>query len=257
MQKRWTHTVFLQYGLSFLCILFLWEAAALSMRAPLILPFPADVFKSLYLLVRQNMFWMAVGATVIRCFVSFFISLIAGTVLGTVCGMSDVFRNFSAVPLSIVRSTPVVSFILLALFWFTSSTVPVFVSVLMTLPVMITSVSSGFRKQDMRLSAMARLYGFTRMQQFRWITVPAVMPYFLTGAVSCFGLTWKVVAAGEVLCLPKHGTGTLMQTAQVHLETQQVLAVTIVLVFLSFVLEQLFAYAVSRCTGRRQQGAEP
>lgn len=214
------------------------------MHAPLILPSPADVFKTVFVLSGDRIFWSNIAATFIRCLLSFFISLVLGTVAGIICGVSVFMRNFLSVPLSVIRSTPVVSFILLALFWFDSSSVPVFVSVLMTLPVMVTSVISGFTERNSRLSAMACLYGFSRFQRFRWITMPAVLPFFLTGAVSCFGLTWKVVAAGEVLCLPKLGSGTLLQTAQVHLETGQVMAVTLVLVVLSFVLEKLFAFAV-------------
>ena len=64
--------------------------------------------------------------------------------------------------------------------------------------------------------------------------------------VSSFGLTWKVVAAGEVLSLPKYAAGTMLQKAQVHLETSTVIAVAIILVLVSFAIERLFIYAVKR-----------
>ena len=63
------------------------------------------------------------------------------------------------------------------------------------------------------------------------------MPAFLAGAESAFGLAWKVVAAGEVLSIPHYATGSLMQLAQVHLETCDVLAVTLALVLISWLLE--------------------
>jgi ABC-type nitrate/sulfonate/bicarbonate transport system, permease component len=213
-------------------------------NAPLIIPFPRDVFTALLRMCREAVFWNHVGATFARCMVSFALSLVIGTSIGILCSISAFIRHFFAFPIEIIRATPVVSFILIALFWFTSSQVPVFVSVLMTLPVVTTATAQGFAKRDKNLEDMARVYSFTKMQTFRWITVPSVLPFFLSGAVSSFGLTWKVVAAGEVLSLPSRGLGTIMQTAQVHLETADVTAVTLVIVVLSFVLEKAFSAAV-------------
>ncbi|MFA6857746.1 MAG: ABC transporter permease subunit [Treponema sp.] len=234
------------YCFSTVFLFAVWEAAAHTVNSPLILPFPGEVFKAFLLLCREMSFWQHVGATFMRCMVSFILSVVLGTGIGILCGASSFFKNFFSFPLEIIRATPVVSFILLALFWFTSSQVPVFVSVLMTLPVMTTATAQGFAKVDSNLDAMAHVYAFTGKQTFRWITLPSVLPFFLSGAVSAFGLTWKVVAAGEVLSLPAKGVGTLMQTAQVHLETADVAAVTFVIVVLSFGLEKLFAVIVTR-----------
>ncbi|MCI1209222.1 MAG: ABC transporter permease subunit [Treponema sp.] len=237
--------------LSAVLIVVIWEAGARVLHAPLILPAPSAVFQRFFELSRSSFFWKNVGFTAIRCFAAFGISLLAGTLLGIGCGMSASFNNFVAFPLAVLRSTPVVSFILLALFWFDSSVVPVFVAVLMTLPVMITAVASGFSAVDEKLLAMAKIYGLSFRQQFLYIKIPAVVPFFLSGAVSSFGLSWKVVAAGEVLSLPRYGAGTLLQKAQVHLETQEVVAVTFVIVLLSFVFEKLLSGLVSRFQHRR------
>lgn len=67
-----------------------------------------------------------------------------------------------------------------------------------------------------------------------------VLPYFLSGIKSAFGLTWKVVVAGEIISLPKKAIGTVLSQAQVHLETQKVISYTILIVFFSFIIESLF-----------------
>jgi NitT/TauT family transport system permease protein len=246
--KAFTSSKAAAYSLSAVCLFGIWEGAAYAVHSPLIVPFPGEVFRSLAGLCRTASFWQNVSATFLRCIISFALSVVLGTVIGVICGLSAFFKNFFAFPIEIIRATPVVSFILIALFWFTSTQVPVFVSVLMTLPVMVSSVAGGFVKKDKKLEVMARIYGFTGKQTFRWITVPAVEPFFLSGMVSTFGLTWKVVAAGEVLSLPQKGAGTLMQTAQVHLETADVAAITLVLVALSFALEKLLSAFVTKKT---------
>ncbi len=246
---RKAHTL-LAYILSLVVILVLWIVVSRIINAPLILPTPASVFSSATNLIKTQAFWRAFAHTFLRVIISFVITVLVGTIIGLACGFSSFTRDFFELPLAIVRATPVVAFILVALFWFKSGTVPVFVCVLMTLPIMTTSVANGFTKSDEKLLAMAKVFKFTRGQIFRYIQLPSIIPFFLNGMVSCFGLSWKVVAAGEVLSLPKYAAGTMLQKAQVHLETSTVMALAILLVLVSFILEQLFMLAVKKITAR-------
>ena len=180
--KAFTSSKTASYCLSVVVILCLWKVGAHVMSAPLILPPPEDVFHALAAICGTAVFWQHVAATVVRCFFSFLISVLLGTALGVLCGSSPFFNNLLALPIAIIRATPVVSFILVALFWFTSSHVPLFVSVLMTLPIMISSVAGGFLKRDRKLADMAQIYQLTKLQKFRWITAPSVVPFFFSGS---------------------------------------------------------------------------
>lgn len=234
------------YILSVLVILAAWFFLSKLINAELILPSPLEVFSSMGSLVKTKAFWQAFAHTFLRVIISFAITVVIGTALGIAAGFSKFLRDFFELPLAIIRATPVVAFILIALFWFKSGTVPVFVSVLMTLPIMTTAVANGFSKADEKLMGMAKVFDFSRGQVFRYIQLPSLVPFLLNGMVSSFGLTWKVVAAGEVLSLPKYAAGTMLQKAQVHLETSTVIAVAIILVLVSFAIERLFMYAVKR-----------
>ena len=236
--------ILLAYILSLVVILVLWIVVSRIINAPLILPTPASVFSSAANLVKTQSFWHAFAHTFLRVIISFVITVLVGTIIGLACGLSSFTRSFFELPLAIIRATPVVAFILIALFWFKSGTVPVFVCVLMTLPIMTTAVANGFTKSDKKLLGMAKVFNFTRGQVFRYIQLPSLVPFFLNGMVSTFGLSWKVVAAGEVLSLPKYAAGTMLQKAQVHLETSTVMAVAILLVIVSFLLEQIFMVSV-------------
>ena len=234
----------LAYILSLVVIVAAWFIIARIIKAELILPSPVNVFSSVAGLVKSQTFWRAFAHTFLRVIISFAITVVLGTLIGIACGFSSFTRDFFELPLAIIRATPVVAFILIALFWFKSGTVPVFVCVLMTLPIMTTAVANGFTKSDEKLLGMAKVFNFSRGQVFRYIQLPSLVPFFLNGMVSTFGLSWKVVAAGEVLSLPKYAAGTMLQKAQVHLETSTVMAVAILLVVVSFLLEQLFMLAV-------------
>lgn len=217
-------------------LLLVWYLLAAIIDAPLILPFPHRVLTRLFELAATLPFWKNFVFTFFRVIISFLISLPAGFLLGLFAADSKAFSAFLEFPLELVRATPVIALILPALFWFTSSVVPVFVAVLMCLPLVITASQKGFSHTPENLEKLfkANSRGFTGFKAFFYIRLPAAAPALASGAESAFGLAWKVVAAGEVLSLPRLAAGSLMQQAQVHLESADVLAVTLVLVLVSY-----------------------
>lgn len=259
MLGRLLHRRWLSLVLSTVVILALWQGLAVAVNSPLILPLPQQTLEVLVENLGQPLFWQHIGATACRSLAAFAISVVMGSLLGAAAGVSRSFQNLLELPLAIVRATPVVSFILLALFWLGSSLVPVFVAVLMSLPVMIASVETGIISRDQHLLDCCRSYGFSRYQLILHLYIPSCKTYFFSGTLAAFGLSWKVVAAGEVLSLPRRAAGTLLQSAKVHVETTEVFAVTLVLVILSFVLEGLFSLALRRArllpAGRKASSA--
>lgn len=227
-------------------ILVVWQILAMVINSPLILPLPKETLEALFQDIGKPLFWQHVGATACRSLVAFGISVVVGTLLGAAAGASDSVHNLLDFPLAMMRATPVVSFILLALFWFGSSLVPIFVAMVMSLPVMISAVETGIKNTNKDLIACCRVYGFSTGKMLRHLYFPSCKPYFFSGSLAAFGLSWKVVAAAEVISLPHRSAGTLLQNAKVHLETAQVFAITLVLVILSFVLESLFSVILHR-----------
>jgi NitT/TauT family transport system permease protein len=240
--KKSTHVFTIIASLA--AILALWTGAAALVGSELVLPDPRMVAEKLVALGQTVAFWQHIGATVIRSISAFIFSALLSLLLGSASGLNPTISLFLRFPLSIIKSTPVVSFILIALFWFTSSTVPVFVSILMTLPVMTESIASGITQTDDKLLAMAKIYGFSKKQIVHHVYIPSISPYFTSAAVGAFGLSWKVVVAGEVLSLPKFAAGSALQTAKVHLETSEVFSYTITVILISYILESIFAAIV-------------
>ena len=232
--------------LSIVTILVVWQILAMVINSPLILPLPRETLEVLIQDMGKPLFWQHVGATACRSLIAFGISVVVGTILGAAAGASDSVHNLLDFPLAMMRATPVVSFILLALFWFGSSIVPIFVAMVMSLPVMISAVETGIKNTDKDLIACCRVYGFSTGKMLCHLYFPSCKPHFFAGSLAAFGLSWKVVAAAEVISLPHRSAGTLLQNAKVHLETAQVFAITMVLVILSFILESLFSFILHR-----------
>ena len=147
-------------------------------------------------------------------------------------------------PITIIRSTPVVALILIMLFWFNSNIVPIVICVLMTLPIMISSVKTGIKTTNPNLVFFVKSRNFNSLMVLFRVKLINARVNILEGALQCFSLSWKVVIAGEVLCLPKKAIGTNIHISQIHLETNEVIANTIILVTISFIMEVLLKKAV-------------
>jgi ABC-type nitrate/sulfonate/bicarbonate transport system ATPase subunit/ABC-type nitrate/sulfonate/bicarbonate transport system permease component len=223
--------------LSILVFLLAWELASRAIGSPLILPSPEAVARWFLRHGGSPLFLRHLGASCLRALGASAVTLVLGTCLGLGAGLSPGFRSFTAFPLTVIRAVPVVSIILLAVFWLGSNLLPLFIAALMALPVMTDAVAAGIRNTPRRLVDAMGAYGFSRLRLLRHVYVPSCTPNFLGGLRSSFGLCWKVVAAGEVLTLPDYGAGTLLYSQKVRLETAGVFAVTVTLVVLCFVLE--------------------
>ena len=218
-------------------LLFVWQISAEKIASPLVLPLPKSVLQSIFQTFSTKKFASAFVATFSRCALSFFISAFFGFVLGLCFAFFPSVETFFEPLLSLVRAVPVVSIILLALFWLKSSSVPVFVAVLMTLPVMTLSVRAGFSVNDAerkKLLEMADCFSLSSAQKLLFLHIPRSFPAVSSGVKSISAMIWKLVCAGEVLSLPRSAVGSLLQNAQVVLETADVFAITLIIVFSSF-----------------------
>ena len=241
---------------STILLVFLWRIAAESINSPFILPDPVSVVYDFFIILRDTIFIKNIVATCTRGVAAFGISFILSAMLGIMSGISKTIASAISPWMTLIKSTPVVSFILIALLWFGSSIVPIFVSVLMTLPVMTEAIAQGVRSTDTKLLEMSYVYQFSSFKRLLYIRIPSALPFFLAGSGSSLGLTWKVVVAGEILSSPRFGIGSAMQSAKVQLETVRVFSLTATAIFLSLITDFLFQKLVE-VTRRHETDKEP
>lgn len=238
--RRSTWTTRAIVALAVLVLLAAWQIASVVLDAPVILPTPVVTFESLGTLFHSPAFGANVLATVGRALRSFVIIFFCGVLLGCIAGYFPAVHAFLTPFLLLCKATPVMAVILLAFIWFSSSTVPLFSAFLMAFPVMFIQVERGFHEVPGELDEMTRLYGFTPLRRWFYLFIPSLVPSIITGAKTSLAMVWKVVIAAEVLTVPSHGVGARLQMAQVHLETAQVIAWTIIAVVLTAAGDAIF-----------------
>jgi NitT/TauT family transport system permease protein len=227
-------------------LLGLWVLAAVLVDAVIILPPPQQVAAALLRLAGSWDFWRSVGTTFLRGISGFLISLLTGLAVGVAAGVSLPVHALFKPLIAVIRATPVLSVVLIALLWFKTGTVPVFSSFLIAFPVITQNIIIGIRQTDKNLLEMGRIYGLSAPRRILLISIPSVVPYLVSGAQTALGLTWKVVVAAEVLSIPAFGVGSRMQLAQMSLETAEVFAWTAVAVILSGLSQWFFSMITGR-----------
>ena len=224
---------------SVVLLILLWKIIASFYASELILPPPeSTLIATLKLFVSKN-FTSVVGLTILRGMIGFSISFILGIGLGILAGVNGSFHAFLKPILVTLRSTPVISFILLALIWFRVDMVPVFIAFLTMFPFICTNVIDGIKNVDRDLVEMANIYRVSHQKIIQKVYLPAIVPFIFSGASSAMGFGWRAIIIGEVLSQPKFGIGTAMQTAQTYLLVKEVIAWTIIAIIISSFFEML------------------
>ena len=226
-----------------------WQLASMAVDKILLIPGPYDVLLSLKKLVVTSLFWKSAGMTLIRILIGTVTGTVAGCALAVLTKCSDIADTVISPVIRIVRATPVASFIILLLLWFAKSKVPAVVSCLVVIPIIWENVSAGIDGTDALLLEMARAYRFGRMKTWRFIYVPSIRPYLLSGVSTALGLAWKSGVAAEVLCVPKSAVGTQIYNSKLYLETPELFAWTIVVIILSMIFEKLIKRLILKVAG--------
>lgn len=222
-----------------LALLLVWHIIALWLSNPVLLPSPWNAIAEVVrMFLRPNFYWEWLY-TIIRGLAGFAIALIVASGIGL---MSAIWRPawflFSPL-LGAIRSTPVISFILLALIWFGSEIVPVFIGILTMLPLISFGIVDGIRNTDGELLEMAKSFRISRWNMFRHIYIPSLLPFLFNGTSNAMGFGWRAVIIGEVLSQPFRGIGSRMRDAQNYLNVPELIGWTLVAILTGYLFETL------------------
>jgi len=153
---------------------------------------------------------------------------------------------------SVIKSTPVASFIILCLIWLDAANLGIFISFLMVLPIVYTNVLRGLQATDPKMIEMADVFALGWLKRVRYIYLPQLESYITAACSVALGVAWKAGIAAEVIGIPEGSIGERLYEAKVYLATGDLFAWTLVIIFVSLLFEKLFLYALGRLYRRRE-----
>ncbi len=163
-------------------------------------------------------------------------------VLASVTAFSKFAYSLFSPILTVIKATPIASFIILALLWIGRDTVPAFITFLIVLPIVWSSVYDSIVNVDVRYKEVGKVFGFNKWQTLRHIYLPSVFSSFMASLGTSAGIAWKAGVAAEVLCTPKYSIGTKLFEAKKYIETADLFAWTLVVIILSVIITKLLVY---------------
>lgn len=228
--------------------LIVWQILYLKVGKEVLIPSPFHTLEELVSMLQVPKFYLQIMYTLERVIVGVGLSLALGLITALFSYFSQWIEAFLKPAMTLMKSTPIMAIIILALLWFESNEVPIFVCFLMCYPIVYTNLLTGFKAIDKELVEMSKVFEVKRWLCIQKCYLPQLKPYLYAALDLSVSMAWKVVIAAEVLAVPKYSVGYALLDAKRYLETREVFAWIIVIVSLS----EICQWSVSRFLKRER-----
>jgi len=205
--------------------------------SPIILPSPLRVFYTTLFLLQNN--YSEILVTLSRLGFSLALTYIIGIPLSFGIVTSKNLKIFFRPGLLFMQSTPIISWILLALIWLDSRYIPIFIICISTIPILVLNIVSGMEGIDKKILEMAKIYNISKKNCFYKIQLPSLVRYLLPATEIILGSSFKVIVMAEVISRVSNGIGNGLNIGWLNIETDIILGWTVIIYILSFFISKL------------------
>jgi len=210
------------------------------------LPGPADVFNSLVNLFQSGQLLPAIGATLWRLVIGYSISLVIGVILGLLIGCFRIVEETVGSLVLGLQALPSVCWLPLGILWFGLSDQAIIFVVAMGAIFSITlGVNEGIKNTPPIYLKAARNLGARGLALSAQVILPAALPAIFSGLKQGWTFAWRSLMAGELIYFTV-SLGNLLQAGRDNLDPAQVIAVMVVIIAISVVIENLIFSPIER-----------
>lgn len=235
------------YGVISICFwLILWELASRWIHNSILIVSPLEVVRTLFEMMKANTFYGELLGSMGRIIAGFMAGLVLGVLFATLAYKFEIVFYLLKPIVSVVKTTPVASFIILVLIWVGSSYLVVVIALLMVFPVIYSNLHQGLCQVSKQMIEMGQIFRLPWIRKIRYLYLPSLMPYILVSCNLSLGLCWKAGIAAEVIGMPSGSIGASLYNAKLYFDTNQVFAWTIVIICCSIVFEKVFLWLIRK-----------
>ena len=243
-QRLWL--VLAAFGL----LLALWEAVARAIAIPAFFPNVMQVGKTALEMIQDGSLAEHAWVSLRRIFAGFVIGSAIAIPLGIFMGNVRVIRHFCEPYIEFFRYIPALSLITVSLIWFgLGEASKIFLIVYATTFIVVVNTVSGVLAVPEIKYRAAQALGVRGVRLFAYVSLPATVPYILTGMRIAMGNAFAVIVAAEMLGA-QAGLGYLIVYSRLVMRTDVIFVAIIALGLLGLISDQLFRFLISHF-GRR------
>ena len=208
-----------------------------------LVPPPSRVFATIAELAKSGELATHIEATMTRVGVGFALGVIAGTVLGAICGYWELAKRLLDPTVQALRAIPSLAWVPLFILWlgiFETSKVAL-IAVGVFFPVYL-GVMGAILSVDRKIVEVGRAFRLSGPAMIRRILLPAVLPAYVVALRVGLGLGWMFVVAAELIGASE-GLGYLLLDGQQLGKPAQILAAIVIFAILGKLTDWLIEVA--------------
>ncbi len=232
------HLIDALYVVALVAVIFAaWAICAAAVDDSFVLPSVAETFSALGETLALRAFWTGLGGTVLRCVISYAISVALFFALFCLSAAFDGFRRFIDPLISALRTMPTVAVALILALVVGGYVAPVVLAVLVIMPILYSSARARVATVPTELTEVCRICGANRRQTLCSVYLPTAAAGLPDALSSAFSYNVKAVIGAEILVQAAGSLGMLMNLAKVYLMTASLIAMTFFAVVLAVASE--------------------
>lgn len=217
---------------------------------PIILPSPKLVFTTFLVLLQNKETYIDIFYSSQRVLLGLCLAFSTGIPVGVLISLNKPLKELIMPLAKLLQATPVISWILLALIWFKIDIIPIFILFLNSFPILVINVYEGFLSIDKKLLDMSSFYKVSKIQKIKNLYIPSIVSHLLASTAIILSGSFKIIVMSEIITKINNGIGSNINSAWINIETEKILAWTIIAIILSFIIERLASNLLIKKLGR-------
>lgn len=226
--------------ISIILIIAIWWILSL-IYPPVVIPGIPAVLKAIAGILKSGDLLREIGKTFIRLLLGLAFGISSGAVVGFVCGMNKTAREICKTFIRLLQVVPPVAILILTIVWLGYNGKPaIAITAVAVFPTIAITVQDSILCLDKKLLEMAEIFKFSKSKKIKMIIWPSIKPVVSSGLKIALGNASKTVVMGEVLTTAT-GIGGQIVTARLNIESEMIIAWTVISVVIYLALDKLLA----------------
>jgi NitT/TauT family transport system permease protein len=238
------------YLLSFGALLLLWHVVSVYFVRSILFPSPLTVFVQLVKLIENGVLLENIVASLKRILAGFAIGAVVSIPIGLTIGSFRLGRKLIEPWTEFLRFVPATAMITTAVIWFgIGEGSKVFLITYATVFIIILNTAAGVSSIAPNKIRAARALGANDRQIFLLVTLPATVPFILTGMRLAMANSFVTIVAAEMVAA-SDGLGVMIWNGRMFMLIDDIFAALITLGALGFLADRLFRIGIYRYARR-------
>jgi NitT/TauT family transport system permease protein len=197
--NRWYRSRAFYIGLSILAMLVIWQLLSMWF-SQIVIASPASTFSALGKLMTDGELWTQFGYSLIRLLIGLGAGAVCGITMGILAGANYRLRMFLEPMRWTISTVPVIVLAVLAMLWFgIGSLQVVFLTGVISTPIVYVNTLEGMLAIDSRIIEMAKVYKLPTRLKIREIYFPGIGSSIMAGLTTASGIAVRASILAEFM----------------------------------------------------------